>query len=371
MSEAPEISSKPAPCRGRTKFPWLGMLHGSVTFKGESGEVVLPDKALVTVIKQMKDGLYVQPYDGPPVSGPVRVDQVQVDEVLGGLIERGLLGKLNVSWGSAGSWKLPYIATQNFILTDPDTVIVAGAEVRVPGEEIERDTARWEVFHEGNRAEIPKAKIRLQAGEDGSPIRIPLRGGRYAVDGVLAESHTIAGEQRAVSKGEPVAAEPAQRDGYYLVTKQGVTDEVAAAMLSPNTHLPLAGEPVELLCYEFGPYAAALAGLFPGFLAAGRASFTGGASEYWLGKLGGSLSDTEIVLDKLSSTRPERGDFVVFYNGDTSIHMAVATGDGQEIYSLWDRPKSYPVRVSIQDLWESEKTMPVSHVKIGKPRWHS
>ena len=48
------------------------------------------------------------------------------------------------------------------------------------------------------------------------------------------------------------------RTGYFLVSKQAVTGEVASGMLRPYTSLPPASSQVQLMCYEFGPYAAAL-----------------------------------------------------------------------------------------------------------------
>jgi hypothetical protein len=59
VNGAPEGSAGP-PCRGRTTFPWLGMMLSGVTVTGDAGGVTVPAGALVTVIRKMKDGLYVQ-----------------------------------------------------------------------------------------------------------------------------------------------------------------------------------------------------------------------------------------------------------------------------------------------------------------------
>jgi hypothetical protein len=184
----------------------------------------------------------------------------------------------------------------------------------------------------------------------------------------VRESHTIPGERRAVSAGERVAAGPVPgRTGYFLVSKQAVTGELASGMLRRDPSLPPASSQVQLMCYEFGPYAAALAGLCPGFFEAAVTRTGAGAGEYWIHTLGGTLGSTKITPGELSGVQIQRGDFVVFYDDrDTSIHAAVATGDAQDVYSLWNRPEEFPVRVSIQSLCEPDDYWPVAYVKIAK-----
>jgi hypothetical protein len=376
VKSAPEGSAGP-PWRGRTAFPWLGMLLSGVTVTGDAGDVTVPAGALVTVIRKMKDGLYVQVRGSG--SGPleqavsVRVSEAQVDEVLGAVIERDLLGKRNISWGGNGTWKLPYVATQDFEVAESDTVVEKDAAVLVPGQVIEAGAEQWEVFRDGSPVLVPKAKVVLAVNEDGSLVRITQSRGRYAVNGVMRESHTIPGERRAVSAGERVAAGPVPgRTGYFLVSKQAVTGEVASGMLRRDTSLPPASSQVQLMCYEFGPYAAALAGLCPGFFEAAVTRTGAGAGEYWIHTLGGTLGSTKITPGELPGVQIQRGDFVVFYDDrDTSIHAAVATGDAQDVYSLWNRPEEFPVRVSIQSLCEPDDYWPVAYVKIAKLHWHS
>jgi hypothetical protein len=71
--------------------------------------------------------------------------------------------------------------------------------------------------------------------------------------------------------------------------------------------------------------------------------------------------------------RLQRGDLVAFYaegikkDEDTSTHMAVATGDREDVYSLWNRPRYYPVRASLAELWDSETSMPTIYLKTAIP----
>ena len=72
--------------------------------------------------------------------------------------------------------------------------------------------------------------------------------------------------------------------------------------------------------------------------ASGKASF-----KYWLQALRADPGEKQITRDQLDQTSFQRGDLIIFYAaGDVPIHLAVATGDKQNVYSLWNTPRDYP-----------------------------
>ena len=200
--------------------------------------------------------------------------------------------------------------------------------------------------------------------------------------GVLREDHTIPGATTPVAAGDEIQCQPSPRTpGAYLVSKPDTpgSAEVPGTMAEMDLTLPPHTGPVELMCYELAPYAAALARLRPGFVAAAnsRSASSAGGSEYWAGTLGTAFGTRKILRTDLSTLRLQRGDLVAFYakgikkDEDTSTHMAVATGDRQDAYSLWNRPRYYPVRVSLAGLWDSETNMPTIYLKTATPAWHA
>jgi hypothetical protein len=162
-------------------------------------------------------------------------------------------------------------------------------------------------------------------------------------------------------------------NGTYYVRKNGVLGSVGADQLSFDASIPPSTSNVSLICYEFGMYAAALAGLCPNFarLPATRAGDAGG---YWVRAAGGTLSE-KAGPKTIAGLTLQRGDFVLFYRdrgADSSEHTAYATGDAQGLYSLWGTQGLHPVVTDISvlcSLCRPGDTGKV-YVRIATPGWH-
>jgi hypothetical protein len=373
-----ETGASAGPCHERLVFPWTGVLLRDETiedFPVRAGEHV--------TVEEKQNGRFRVTV---PRQGATRSEWVapgSVDEVLGAAVDLYLLGKPNISWGSGGAWRNRGRATQEFSLREEDEILRAGTAVRVPGEAYLPDADEWDVLLAdiGGRP-VPRSKVELVTGEDGLPRRTDGRSSSFYFQGTLREDHTIPGGTTLVEAGDEIQAQPSPRkSGSYLVSKPNTPGEaeVPGDMLEMDLALPPSTSQVELMCYELAPYAAALARLRPGFVAAAnsRSGSSAGGSEYWAKTLGTDFGTEKVLWTDLPALRLQRGDLVAFYASgvregeDTSTHMAVATGDGQDVYSLWNRPQHYPVRVGLAELWAGETTIPTIYLKTAVPAWHT
>jgi hypothetical protein len=366
------MSHMQGPCRERLVFPWTGVLLRDETIEK------FPVKAGQHVTVEGKENGQFKV--SVPREGATRYGMVppgSVDEVLCAAIEAYLLNNQHIGWGSSGAWRNRGRARQAFNLRGDDEILKAGTVLQMPEEAYNPDADEWDVNLEilGPRR-VPRSKVQLVTGEDGQPKRTRAPRDKFVFDGTLAEDHTIPGPTTAVSIGDEIQCTPSPSiPGGYLVSKLGESGdaEVQGTAVEMDFTLPPCTAPLELMCFEFAPYAAALAGLRPNFVAAarGRPSGTGG-SEYWAGTLGATFGTRQILRDDLATLALQRGDLVAFFaEGDVSTHMAVATGDRQDVYSLWNRPQYYPVRAGLADLWDSEKAMPTVYAKTATPAWHT
>lgn len=192
----------------------------------------------------------------------------------------------------------------------------------------------------------------------------------------LAESESESDQRAKIAPGTRVWARPLpSRPGYYEVSHGTAYGEVTADTLVPAPDILSPTAKLELLCFELGPYAAALAGLCPRFVDLALTPNTTDGTRYWAQALGATMRDGTFKPGEVPSVRVERGDLVLFYNlNDTGIHTAIATGDAQMVYSLWNRPADnrHPLRASIKDLCDSEDDLwKVTHVRIAVPPWHA
>jgi hypothetical protein len=254
-------------------------------------------------------------------TGPVlTVGEEYVDEVVASVIEEVLLYKDVVRWDNRRLWKEePYAAAKDF------------------------DISEW-------------------LAEDEVGTREP------------ALRQVKAGERFGVDRSK-------EKEGYFLADKGGVIYKVPCEMLEINPKIPPLGSGVTLLCYELGMYAAAIAGLFPNFVETAIAE-TGKLdnSRYWVMRSGGTVDlATAFGPGKLDSLPLQRGDIVLFYGNDetlTSEHTAVATGDAQGVYSLWEPQDDYlyPRLTTVQDLFKlrinKSDDPPFTCVRTGTPGWH-
>ena len=337
MSEIPVIDSglakipdlakfpKTTSCRERFTFPWQGRLTRTVSD--------LPAGTLVAVTGKEGKSFSVRVgrvQDKP--AGPERtVGQEYVDEAVASVIEDVLLYKMAVCWSDRRAWREgPYAAIKEFEISE------------------------W-----------------VAEGEAGPPEAGP------------PEPGSPEPARRLVKAGERFGGmdHSKESEGYFLADKDGVIYKVPCGMLEINPKIPRLSSGITFLCYEFGMYAAALAGLFPNFVEV-AISEPGklDRSSYWVMRTGGAVDTaTKFGPGKLDSLPLQRGDIVLFYGSDetlTSEHTAVATGDAQGVYSLWEAQDDYvhPRLTTVQDLFKvrinKSDDVPFTCVRIGTPGWH-
>jgi hypothetical protein len=232
-----------------------------------------------------------------------------VDEPVCASIERGLLGNLNLRWG--------------------------------------QDQAGWRGFGRANQV------LELREDSDSEPV--------------------------TVAQDEVVTISRSGSTGTYAVTKAGQFGFVPVGSISPVLTRPPLTSALQLMCFEMPPFAADLSGLGPGFMRTANQVTcfgTGPAAstlDYWAGAQGAVFSSPQIVSGQFATVQLQRGDLVQFYSSQHGyMHTAVATGDGQDVYSLWNMPVDYPVRVTLSTLYnlaERNHMTPV-YVRTATPDWH-
>lgn len=303
---------KATSCRERAEFPWQGRLTKLVSGKPAGTLVAVTGKEGNNF--SVRQGRVQDKPDGPLLT----VGEECVDEAVASVIENSLLYKKGVCWNNQRAWwDEPYAAIKDFVMSE---WLEDDAESREP------------------------ARRQVKAGE------------RF-------------GGMDLSKKGE----------GYFLAAKYGSTYQVPCDMLEISPKIPQLSSGVTLLCYELGMYAAALAGLLPNFVEI-AISEPGklDKSRYWIMRSGGAVDiGTPFGSGKLDGLRLQRGDIVLFYGNDvtlTSEHTAVATGDSQGVYSIWEAQDDYVhVRLTtIQDLFKVRinDEPAFTCVRIGTPGWH-
>ena len=304
---------KTTSCRERITFPWQGRLTRAASGKQVGTLVVVTGKQGNDFSAQ--EGRLQDKPDGPLLT----IGEECVDEAVASVIEDSLLYNKDVCWNSRRAWwNEPYAAVKDFVMSE------------------------W--LEEGPTPREP-AQRQVKTGE------------RF-------------GGMDHSKKGE----------GYFLAGKYESIYKVPCDMLDIIPKIPPLSSGVTLLCYELGMYAAALAGLLPDFVQiAISAPEKFDKSSYWIMRSGGTTDmATSYGPTKLDSLRLQRGDIVLFYNNDethTSEHTAVATGDGQGVYSIWEPQDDYVNArlTTIQDLFKVMINFEPAFtcVRIGTPGWHS
>jgi hypothetical protein len=181
-----------------------------------------------------------------------------------------------------------------------------------------------------------------------------------------------------VAPGERVALSPGTSAQTYGVSKANQYGVIPVGQVTMVLDLPPHTGPLQLLCYEMPPYAAGLAGLSPGFMGAANQLTCFGSGDadsslaYWARSLGAPLSGPQIGPGQFATAGFQRGDLVQFYSDQHGyMHTAVATGDGTDVYSLWNVPVDYPVRVSLSALWScAPSSADPLYVRTATPAWH-
>ena len=372
-----QLLSQRAVCRERKVFPWMGTItDGTALFDAEPAAAHLEKGDRVTVREKL-DGQFriTAQRNGQTYTG--KVETRFVDEALCVTIEEKLLGKSNITWESNASWEVRWFAADDFTLTGNATTLKAGTLVKMPLRTNAADETEWQLF-EPRGLKIPKSAITLDTNSDGTPKIIELRpkweGSAYS--GTLQNDHIMPPKSVTIRADDQIKVQPSPQEDMWSVTYSGVTGEVSKGKVREDRGVPSPVSRIVMLCYEFVPYAAAVGGLLEGFItaaASGRASF-----KYWLQALRADPGEKQITRDQLDQTSFQRGDLIIFYAaGDVPIHLAVATGDKQNVYSLWNTPCDYPVNVPIERIWprgDDPSTavggMVPKYLRTATPGWH-
>jgi hypothetical protein len=125
------------------------------------------------------------------------------------------------------------------------------------------------------------------------------------------------------------------------------------------------------------PYAADLAGLGPGFVRSANQLTCFGSDDsnvaYWAQSIGAVFSSGQILSSQFATASLQRGDLVQFYSSQHGyMHTAVATGDGDSVYSLWEYPEICTSRSTLTAMWAyavSNDMLP-AYVRTATPAWH-
>jgi Domain of unknown function (DUF4157) len=153
--------------------------------------------------------------------------------------------------------------------------------------------------------------------------------------------------------------------------------------ISKLESFPKPEEVFSLLCFEFVGYAAVLAKVIPEsqfkeVLLSNDDKYET-RTDQWSDILKGpkKVERIEIQEAKQWETHIENnpfqaGDFVVLRSGGSSNHIAVATGNSDEVYSLWHPSNGKPEETSITKLIEEQNFLNLMspQVVVITPRWH-
>jgi Domain of unknown function (DUF4157) len=144
-----------------------------------------------------------------------------------------------------------------------------------------------------------------------------------------------------------------------------------------------------LLCFEFVGYAAVLAKVITEFefkrILTSDSKNYGSQTDKWATILKGTKEEKVIKINLKEdvegweaykkSNSFQAGDFVVLrsdISSDSSTHIAVATGNSDEVYSLWHYSKGKPEKTSITEWIKSGEFDygKCPHVVVITPTWH-
>lgn len=83
------------------------------------------------------------------------------------------------------------------------------------------------------------------------------------------------------------------------------------------------------------------------------------------------IGKERIYPGQLANTPFQRGDLITFYDReDRAIHVAVATGDNQDVYSLWHTPHLHPANVPASSLFIPGEAQSANYITVTTPSWH-
>jgi hypothetical protein len=376
QAESPPFSQR-AVCRERTAFPWTGVITGRTALLDAEPAAADLEKGDRVTVKEKLGGQFriTAQRHGQTCTG--KVETRFVDEALCATIEDRLLGKSNITWDSNASWEVRWFAAEDFTLTGSTITLKAGTLVKMPQDTNPGDGAEWQLFQPPG-LRIPKSLISLDTDSGGTPkitALTPRRAG-FAYSGKLLADYPVPLELVTIHADEQITVQPSQQQDMWSVTRSGVTSEVSKSKIRADRGIPSPDSNIVMLCYQFAPYAAAIGGLLTDFITtatSGKASFND-----WLKALGADPGQKQITRDQLGQTSFQRGDLIIFCAaGNEYIHLAVATGDKQNVYSLWNTPRDYPINVPIEGLWPKDDDastavggMPTEYLRTATPAWH-
>ncbi len=183
--------------------------------------------------------------------------------------------------------------------------------------------------------------------------------------------HTLVDDATAHAMGQMVGT----RMRWHPSGPRPGTDFQAWAAAAAETPFPAVTTATVINCWE----AVMLAGYRAGVLSWARihAIYTSGASSGWPALM--TAGSRRVFVRTGASPAPQRGD-LVFFNG--MDHVALATGNGTEVYSFWPAPDtpfaasgSTPDRVKIVTIdaivawWTANMGSGPPKVEIGAPSW--
>jgi hypothetical protein len=202
-----------------------------------------------------------------------------------------LVNTASITWGNAGNWRYPHV------------VVLADFTLSLTGQDPM-------VIKQGSTAYFPE-----DPGEIASEYRV---------------KDTMEGQHEAMV---PASSVKVKRVG------DTVPDHKTG--------------PIQLMCYEFFPYAAMCAGLispadfFEGLSGEPRRRYEDGSTS-WAAFFGLDPSQApKLELAALSDHQFGRGDVIVLYTKGTGVHTVIASGladpkAGPLLYSLWHTPGNHP-----------------------------
>jgi hypothetical protein len=191
-------------------------------------------------------------------------------------------------------------------------------------------------------------------------------------------------------------SEPADKGKIWVMVND--TDELFqverdAVLGNETSQLPSPAEKFGLMCYEYVGYAAVLAGVITEIefkkMLLTKNDYDSG-SEQWGSMLSGTKKEEKILIDNKDCSKDyskkdwqnqmksrkgnifQAGDIIILKSANVGDHIALATGEGDDVYSLWNYPTTNPEVTSITQFIDHtpfvEKLNPT--VVVIKPKWH-
>jgi Domain of unknown function (DUF4157) len=322
-------------CKGRTDFPWLGVVKSTGAVFSYGAVVKNLNAATFVKVEKEEDNQYIVKVTIDNSEIEVKVPKNSIGEPLTTTIEDKLIGdKTKIEWSGPTSKHIKDVMWPTKCL------------------EILKQTI----------AKNEDKELELKIG----------------------------------TKVTAYQSEPADKGKIWVMVND--TDELFqverdAVLGNETSQLPSPAEKFGLMCYEYVGYAAVLAGVITEIefkkMLLTKNDYDSG-SEQWGSMLSGTKKEEKILIDNKDFSKDyskkdwqnqmklregnifQAGDIIILKSGDCGIHIALATGEGDGVYSLWHYPTTNPEVTSITQFIDYtpfvEKLNPT--VVVIKPKWH-